>query len=288
MLDIIFDIFTTREIASGIWIILFFVYFILLKNTRNSFFQIIKIACSKEILIPIFILIIYSAFLIALFLNTPLWQIVYVKIILIWTLFIGIPMCFKAAMSTLETDYIKRIFIDGFKYTVFVGYITGLFTFSLLTEFIMVPAFAGVVLSNTFSESSEKYSKNKKKASRNLIITILIFSVMVTINAIEIYSSLDGLEILIGFLIPIALSILYIPFVYLFAIYGKYDKIFSQMKIKGQIKKNNALNHKKYVLFACGLSYNKLLRFEKYCIKEMYSGMSEKEFNQLIDTFKAF
>jgi len=282
------DIFTTREIALGIWLIIILcVSLIVWEKARKDVFGIIRIACSKTLLIPFLILLIYSAILMALFSMTQIWQTAYVKVIVIWTLFAGVPMCFKAVVTDLKTGYFKKIIIDAFKFTVLVEYLTGLFTFSLIMELIMMPLVAFVVVFYTFLEYKEESAEVKKITLIILSMIGFVFLVFTLNVAIEEYSSLDSREVLVEFLIPVAFSIFYIPVTYLFMIYGKYDAIFAQMRIKGQIDNMVKEKRERKVILACGLSYKKLCRFEKNCIREMYSGMSENEFYELINKFKA-
>lgn len=263
---------------------------ILIKTIRNSISDTIKCLCSKIIIISLIILAAYSVMIIisvmSLFSMAGIWRTEYIKVISIWTLFVGIPMCFIAVITPLEKGCFKKIIIEGFSFTVLVGYLTGLFSFNLIIELILIPIISFVVIIHTYSKSKDEYKGTTKIMS--IILAIIVFWVLIfTLEmAIENYSTLNSTDILVGFLLPIALLILYIPVAYLFGIYGKYDDIFAQMYNNGQINKNNKPNHKKDVFLACGLSYKKLSRFEKYYIKEMYSGMGENEFNQLIEKFK--
>jgi len=285
-LEVIFNMFTTREIALGIWLIIIFISLILWKKTRKHIFGIIKIALSKKILILFFILFLYSTTFMILFSMSQIWRNEYVKVILIWTFFAGAPLCFNAIIKGLEQGFFKNLVFDGLKFTVLVEYITGLFTFSLLIEIILLPIIAFIFAIYTFSEYYSEYENVKNFLLKIIAIITVIFFIFTFKMAIEIYPSLDPIDVMVEFSIPIVFSIIFIPLIYLFSIYSKYEQIFIRMQIKGQIVKNKKNYHKKKVFLACGLSYNKLCRFQKEFIKEMYLGMSEKEFDDIIKKFK--
>jgi len=281
----ILEIFTTREIATIIWIVILFFVFISIKKKRNAILRILKHGNSKKIVIFFLVLFAYSAVFIALFSMSHLCRIEYVKVILLWTLFAGVPLCFNAVTKGLEDGYFKKMLFDCFKLTVLVEYITTLFTFSLITEMIILPVIAIIFLMFIVSESKDEYKQVNKFFFIILSIALILFFAFTFQVAIETYPSLDPMDIVVGFFIPVVFSILYIPLIYLLVVYSKYELIFIRMKNYGEIGEYIRKNKKLKVFKACGLSNNKLCKFQVDCNREMTLNMKEDEFDRFIEDF---
>lgn len=101
----IFDIFTTREFAAGIWIIFVVILLFIFKATRRSAFGLVKIATSKIIIISFILLVLYSALLSYLFSMTALWKWIFAKDITVWIVFVGVPVFFGAVTSEIDKGY---------------------------------------------------------------------------------------------------------------------------------------------------------------------------------------
>lgn len=289
-MDMILDIFTTREIAFGFWSIIFCAYFMLWSKTRIAILQFVKNIFQKKILIFIIILTLYIVIilisLMALFSSLQLWRIEYAKVILLWGIFVGVTLCSNAIIEGIKQGYFINNVIDGFRFTVFVEYLIGLFTFNLIIEIILLPFFTSLFIIYNFSESKEEYSDVKKFIIILLGLLMLVFLVLSSLEVVNTYTSLNSKEVLIEFLIPIILSIIFVPLIFFFAIYSKYEQIYIQMQIKNQIGENEKRYNKWKVFLACLFSYKKLCRFQRNCIREMYSGMSNNQFNEIIENFK--
>ena len=286
----IFDVFTTREVALAFWLTITLIVLLIVENIRKNIIIFIKRLITIKIIIFYLIPIIYSIFfsfcLYECLLNTDLWRTEYTKSVLFWTFFSGLPLCTYVVSGGLETGYFKKMVLDGFRFTVFVEYLTGLFTFNLFVEIIILPIFSIFFLLHDFTKTEEEYSELKTLFSIIIGFILIGYFAFTGIVAYSTYQSLDIIEVIIGFSIPIILSIMFIPIIYLFALYAKYELIICKMKIKNYDGKNIEIFRIIKIFHACGLSYKKLNHFEKHYIKEMHSGMKENEFDGIIGKFR--
>ena len=280
-----FTLFSTREVATGIYLSFFLVLLVSKKHTRDSVVGLIRAACKKNLVIPFAILIAYSCTLTYLFSRFSFWKNVYIKDIVIWTIFVGVPMCFNAVGMGAESHYFRDTIVDNIKLTALVEFFSGTFTFNFGVELIIQPVITFFVVLQSFSETSDKY-KSLRKPLAWIVSTVSLIILICTIKAaIGMYPNLNAIDMLISFLTPLVFSILFLPMAYLLALYAKYEIIFIRMRLKEPSDKHLRTKHRLTVIRVCKLSFKKAYRFEKECVPKMYSTQSKDKFDELISAF---
>lgn len=276
-------IFSTREVAVAIYLLIFIIYALSVEKIRISLKSLIITACSKKILIPFIILIMYAGVLVLLMSYLPFWKWIYLKDIIIWVIFVGVPMCFKAVERNLKENYFKSSIIDNLKFIVVVEYLVGTFTFNIIVELILQPIIAILSLLIAIFDSKNEYKMTNKFL--NAVLTIIgIIILLLTLNeAINPYKTLASIDTVIGLLTPLIFSILYLPFTYGFAIYSRYENIFIRMSIIDSTSKKINRKRKYQIWRVCKLSYKNLCAFEKHIPKYTYKNMTQDEFDDMIN-----
>ena len=135
MIDI--NIFTTREIAVAIIFAVIFIWLCSKKSFRKGFANLLQACCKKVLLIPFALLLIYGALITYGITKLSFWNWIYLKDILLWIVFVGVPVCFNATKKNLEDHYFRNMVIDNLKWTAILEFIMGSFTFSLVGELIL-------------------------------------------------------------------------------------------------------------------------------------------------------
>jgi len=88
-------LFTNRELAIGFWLIVI-IFYVLWKMDKGSLINLVKIIFNKKILILLISLILYFVILISILRYTGFWETRLWKIALIWFVFVGISLSFRA------------------------------------------------------------------------------------------------------------------------------------------------------------------------------------------------
>lgn len=288
-----FELFTTREIVTLIYIIFFFgvVTFLIAteKNIRNAFFDFVKTACSPQILIFFILLVLYAFFIILVISHFPFWRWFYLKDIIIWGLFVGVPICFHSVSWNLEEHYFRKVVSNNLKLSVFIDFFLNTFTFGIIAEFVLQGIIIFLSLLQAISSTEEKYASAKKLFDALLaIIGFAVFFQTIRV-AIYTYPNYDIEEWIITILIPLVLSILYIPMAYLMALYSRYQLLFLHLRFKDSSNKWASLQYKYKVkvIFMCGLSLYNIVLFRNCYTRHMLDPISEKEFDTIVNEFKA-
>lgn len=279
-------LFSTREIATGIWLIVLFLFIFISPKIRNHGINVIKAVCNKQLLIPFFILMFYTIFLIYIFSLTTIWEKYYIKDIVIWAVFIGIPIFFDAIDRKRKNDYFKNILINNLKLTFVIEFFISTFTFNIIMELLMIPVFFIVGGMQALSVVDDKYKFLRNFFSKLISILGLIILVFTIKNAIQSYAELGKIELIVRFCIPIIFSILYLPLAYMFSIFADYQILFLRMRSKGSKNIKVDKKCKWMVIKECKLSCKYIRKFGEDFIRRMYFGMGEKEFNDLIIEFR--
>lgn len=280
------DIFSTRELATAFWtgIILVAVGMTIVTNkkARKSFIEVLKCFFGRKIRMLWEIYFLYIGIITLLFSRLPIWESIYLKDIIIWTLFSGLTICINAVAGEADEKYILKVLKDNIRFTMVTELLLSSFTFSFWVELIIIPITTVIVLFDTVAEH-----KSDAIAVHKLLQDVIAFAgLCVILQTVRVgileYRELNVINTLVSFFIPIVYLLLVTPLEYAFELYSKYEMLFIQMHFKEpRDKKVKRKRHLK-VIKACGLSVRKIILFQKQCIPRMYVSMSDSEFEALI------
>lgn len=279
-----FDVFSTREIADGIWIIGFIIFVILWKQTRKQSLSLIKAALARKIVMMFLFVCFYFCLITLLFTKLSFWKFIYLKDIIIWVLLSAIPTCFSRITKPFKVEDLKQIIIENITLTAIVEYIISSFTFDLWIELVMVPIIAFFALLKVISDSKEEFKKVSKLLNAILVI-VGVFIIGGTIYvAVRDYLEINVIDSIVSFVIPLAYSNFLIPTIYVCIIYTKYDTLFSRIYYMDTDQSRK--KHRFKILKACKLSYKKISKAETILPRDMYQNMKESDFKKAICKIK--
>ena len=286
-----FNIFSTREVASAIYLILFLAFVLIRAKDITLLTNLIKASLKKIFIIPILCLLVYAGLIVYGLQFIPLWNWILVKDVIIWVLFVATPVCFKAAVNRKKNQYpFKRMVIDNFVWSALLEFFIGAFTFTFVAEMFVVPTFSLIVLLQNHDRENEKYRGAHKLIDGISVITgflLLVFTIDKAINVI----AQDGIvDVLISFCIPIIFSVAFLPVVYFLALKGLYHDLFVLIRIRNKENEKMLSLKKKKVFGACGLSYRKVQDFRKaYTTKyigKVCFGNDDNTFLSFVENFR--
>lgn len=280
------DIFSTRELATAFWVgaILIAVGMAIVTNKkiRQGFIGVLKCFFNRKLRKLWEIYFLYIGIITLMFSRSPIWKNIYLKDIILWTLFSGLTICMNAVAGEADEKYISKVLKDNIRFTVVTEFLLSTFTFSFWVELIIIPITTVIVLFDTVAEH-----KSDAIAVHKLLQDVMVFAglcvILQTVRVgIREYRELNVINTLVSFFIPIVYLLLVTPLEYAFELYSKYEMLFIQMHFKEpRDKKVKRKRHLK-VIKACGLSVRKIILFQKQCIPRMYVSMSDSEFEALI------
>lgn len=169
--------------------------------------------------------------------RVELWEYTNLKATIVW----GVTFAFSS-MVGLEKIRSDKNFFEGLvsgavKLTAIVIFITNLYSFSLWVELILVPLVVFLSLLGVVSAREEKNALLTKM----LEYLVALIGVMYFLNAMyEVFSDFKGFASATNFkdfVGPIVLTFMFFPFLYIFGLYGAYNRAFAQVGLRFENKK---------------------------------------------------
>lgn len=280
------DIFSTRELATAFWIgaILIAVGMAIVTNKkiRQGFIGVLKCFFNRKLRKLWEIYFLYIGIITLMFSRSPIWKNIYLKDIILWTLFSGLTICMNAVAGEADEKYISKVLKDNIRFTVVTEFLLSTFTFSFWVELIIIPITTVIVLFDTVAEhKSDAIAVHKLLQDVMAFAGLCVILQTVRVGILE-YRELNVINTLVSFFIPIVYLLLVTPLEYAFELYSKYEMLFIQMHFKEPSDKMVRRKRHLKVIKVCGLSVKRIMLFQKQCIPRMYISMPDVEFDLLI------
>lgn len=217
-----------REIASIFWVVIFFVCCFVFSKDRSDLFDttknLISAFFSKTIILLCIFLAIYSIFEVYFLWKFGFWEFFLLKETLLW-----VGSAFGALMVVTRTgtyqDKLRSILINSLTLSVVIEYITNLISFSLIIELILMPLLSFIVIMQVFASYKDEHKQLAKPANIILVFYILFLISYTTYIVIANPEKFNTTNEFKKFITPFLLTVIYMPFPYLFFIYNEHEEI---------------------------------------------------------------
>jgi hypothetical protein len=219
------EIFSTRELSLLLWISVILIAILLVKSIRKSIFAIFRLFFSKQILPVVIALTIYTLLSVLFLKQVSLWDKSLIKDTVFW--FIGFAMViFFTINKAKDTSFFKTILKECFKWTIFIEFFVNLYTFSLITEIIMLPIIVLFGVTQAVAQTDKKNEAASKLLTNLLAIIGTVYIGYALYKTITAFKDIWTLQNLQTFLLPLLLTVLLLPYFYLVALYMHYQELF--------------------------------------------------------------
>ena len=255
--------FNDREISLGIWFFVFLIWALSQKKLGGSIFSIVKIIFSKALLRINILMIVYLSLILLFLYKINFWKVSLLKDTIYWTFGIAFIMLMNASKAYTEPYFFKKTLLDNLKFVIILEFVVNFYSLNLIWELILLPFVVLLAGMNAVSELEKEHLIVKK------ITTTILSFIGVTYAVVGLYKVFSNLTDFISydnlrsFLFPIIMIFLYLPFIYLIALYMQYETLFSRISIR--ISEDKKLfRFVKFQILKCSLfNLQKLTRFAK-------------------------
>jgi hypothetical protein len=276
-----------RELVIIFWSVVIIVFAATKKDVRKSFLLVLKQFFNPKIIVPLLIsttpvlLILYVMERLALWDNSSL------KETIVWAIGAGIVMFFNSTSIKTGKELLKKSLKDSIKLVVLVEFIVNFYVFPIAVEFFLVPLITILVLMQTVAgfQKDKKYEPTKKFLGALVALiglVLIIYACSELTDKPNEFFTWQNLKLL---LLPIMLTIAYIPSVYLLALYGAYESLFIRidffLKEQSSTSKLKAACAKK-----CLLSVSRISKFTPYLVKNLMTEMTQDEALKVVRAFR--
>ncbi|MGN8068412.1 hypothetical protein [Mucilaginibacter sp. 22184] len=147
-----------------------------------------------------------------------------------WFLFVALPLMYNAAKINSFQKFVKQVVRPLIAFSIIFEYIFGLYTFDWWIEILMVPVavFIGGMLA--FSDKKPEHQQVHKLMNGTFILIGLISLTAVIFHLFHHYTDYLNRLTLMQFIMPLSLSLLFLPVLYGIAMYTHYETAFVVMK----------------------------------------------------------
>lgn len=237
------DQFNTREIASITWGTIFIIglVFYSLKNAqlRSSLIAVIKAFFQIKIITSILLITTYLVLIVSILYQMQIWDFSQLKNTFFWYIVFAIGTMFSLhTIKENSNDFFIDTIQSSISLSVFLQFITNLHTFNFFIELILiVPIISILTIFSTIARQNSEQLRVKRLCDFLLAVIFIIFFIYFLIQIFRDLSNFANYQIIQDFITPIILTILYLPFLWFFLLYIKYEEIFVRLPIFLENKK---------------------------------------------------
>lgn len=225
--------FSHREIAVGIWLMAAIAYIIARPQTRTSLARLTREFFKPIFLVPLGIAAIYALGEVYLLRQIGWWSLANLKTTILWIITFAFVSMFEVATAGKRKANFKRVAGEILSVTGVLTFVAELHSFSLATELVAIPIVTLLGLMTAIADHDAKHAPVAKiltTLSAIIGFGYLGFSVWMSIAEWQKTASSDtALE----FLIPLILSVGFLPFLYAWLIYVAYNHTFTTLGVFG-------------------------------------------------------
>lgn len=234
------EIVNTREQAYLILVMSSVLFIQCVSLIRRSFAPAIASLFEKTFLVIYLLNAFYTAGSVYLLKILNFWDWSMLKDTILWFFLAAFPLMYGITRTKDVKIYFKTTLFDLVKFTAILEFVMGLYTFSLWVEL-------GIAVFVVFLSGFKMFVRNAEKYRKELnVIDGINIAVIILLVAIEFQFIVFKTSLIFQFLLPVFHSLLFVPFLYVLALYMRFEVAFAVMKI--QIQPNSLFKYTKRLL----------------------------------------
>lgn len=223
MIENITTVFNNRELASIIWALVLLVWVSM--KSRDFWKSVWGLIQATMGAWKIFALMFsYIAICLLVLYELKIWDPGLTKITIFWLFGWAIVMLMNSSKAGKEKGYLKKILGEIVGLTVIISFISNFYSFSLLVELFLVPfvvLFAGMAALAPYKPEYKQVGTFSNRVLAVFGLGVLGISLYITLCNFGDFATIGTLQ---EFLVPIVLSLIFIPFIYVFSAYSRWEQ----------------------------------------------------------------
>jgi hypothetical protein len=218
-----------RELVALVYLGLFFILVIALKNVRPSLVEVLKLLVTSKIgvMLGLYLATILTA--IWSMSRLGLWTHSLLGNTILWIILIGLAWFININDAGKDSDFFKRRLLEALGISAFLEFFINLEAMPLVLEFISQAFLLFVVLLNAVAIREVKYQAVARLTSGILILGGLALLAYTIVELVRDWDTLNFQDILNQVLLPILLTIAVIPCLYLIGLTAGYESLFMRL-----------------------------------------------------------
>jgi len=270
--------FNNREIAVGIWLGIFILWCQLIRDIRKAVQSVLGTFLHWRIQLPLWVMFGYMAVAIYGLQFLRFWDVSALKDTILWLVCVALVLLFRAHKVNANERPFRDSVIENLKLIAILEFVSNAYTFSLPVELVMIPIMTWVVLLKVVVEIKLREEKNYELVDTLLWRLMVIYGA--TVFGISLWQAVHDLNGFVtiknlrDFLLPLALSVFYLPFLYLWALFLMYENVFVRIDVMNEDKKL-ARHLKRVVLMSFHLKLDDLHKWSRRVLHLRITSLAE-------------
>ena len=212
-----------------------------------------------------------------------IWKIDHISLTVLWCVCVAYVMLFNFQKAN-DQKFFKNSLKGNIKGLVFVEFFVNLYVFNFWIEFMIVPIAAIIGGMKAIAERDKEYEIVDKLLNYILGafgLFLLFYASYKVVTDFENFATIQNLE---SFYVPILLSILFIPFVYIAALIAAYETLFTRLQFF--VPDKAVLRYAKFkTILSIQFNLSKLNRWSDY-INKNWRFKNRTEVKEAVAAFK--
>jgi hypothetical protein len=257
---------SNREIATLIWIGLFLTWTLAMPKFRQPLGRVIGAFFQPVILRVVAMAALYIMGTVGLLKWRGIWTSDFIYSTLNWAITFALVTMFEAHKLASDNRRIGKIIRDVMSVTAVLIFIIELHSFSLVVELIALPVLTVITLMHELAKMKEEHAAAEKLLGAILAIVGLSYLGISLWQTWVGSEEINGLNTLRAFIIPILLSLLFLPFLFGLGVYMAYERVFASLSVWMDSK---LLKYSKWqAVLRCGTNLDYLERWQRAVQRE--------------------
>lgn len=224
---------SNRELAALIWIVIGLGYIFFKDkdgNLLDALKQLFKLFFAPQIIIALLCATLWIIFCVRGLHYINMWEFTNLKTTILWGFAFAFVTLMDVSRIREDSTYFKKTIRDTINATAIITFIAEAYSFSLFAELLFFPFLFSVTAMHVMSE------KKKEHASVHKLMSILLVSIGCIYIGYGIYMAANEFEEFATwnnvreFFIPIILSLLFLPYLYLISVLTSYELIWMNLR----------------------------------------------------------
>lgn len=222
--------FNNRELAVLLWAFIFLVIVISYGPSRREVFPILRTLARVKILLPLSLMTIYAGAVIFVVYEVGVWTWQLLPPTIIWYLTAGLVLYFNLNAALENRGYFWNVARETISISVVIEFVLGLFPFSLPVEFFMQGPFMLLGALYVVAQSKSEFRPAKMLCLALISTLVIVIAIHSTIQILAAWHDFSLHNVASQLLLPVALTLVLLPFLYIFTLIAAYEVRFSRMR----------------------------------------------------------
>jgi hypothetical protein len=285
--DRILGILDNREWALVFWVLVLAIFVMAYRPTRSQLPSLLKQLFWSPIGVALLAMTVYMSLLLLIAKRVHAWDLSLLKGTLLWYFGVATVMFFSAHEASKGSRSFRSLVLTNLQFAIVLEFIVNLYVFNIFVELLLVPILVSIAGIAAVAETKPEHKPVKTimdVALAGFGIYLLIYAVVGIVSDFQGFASLPNLN---AFLLPIILTILLVPFLYVLTVYMAYESIFNRVEWFLRRKSKLVGFAKRRVFRICLLRLSKVRRFSGPFAAELGGAESRADVIRIVRLFDA-